>query len=88
MLRAPSDDFTVVRLRTLILTALRVEYEAVRRHLANLQEHTHVQGTVYELGEFRASSGLIWEVCIAEIGAGNASAAQETERAIAFSNRR
>jgi len=64
-----------------ILTALSVEYLAVRDHLTNLQEVTHPQGTVYEQGDFESTSQS-WEVGIAEVGAGNPRAALEAERAI------
>ena len=69
--------------RAVILTALPVEYLAVRTHLTNLQEEMHPQGTIYERGKFVAN-GQIWEVGIAEVGAGNAGAAVEAERAIAY----
>jgi nucleoside phosphorylase len=69
--------------RAVILTALSVEYLAVRHHLACLQEEIHPQGTIYERGEF-AANGQTWEVGIVEIGAGNAGAAVEAERAIAY----
>ena len=72
------------RPRAVILTAIRVEYEAIRSQLTNLREHSHEHGTVYEIGDFTASSGFVWQVCLAEIGPGNAGAAQETERALAF----
>lgn len=65
-----------------ILTALPVEYLAVRTHLTNLQEEMHPQGTIYERGIF-AANGQTWEVGLAEVGAGNAGAAAEAERAIA-----
>jgi nucleoside phosphorylase len=65
-----------------ILTALSVEYLAVRHHLTALQEVTHSQGTIYEKGQFMAN-GKTWEVGIVEIGAGNPGAASEAERAIA-----
>jgi nucleoside phosphorylase len=65
-----------------ILTALPVEYLAVRDRLTNPQEETHPQGTVYERGRFVAE-GQVWEVGIVEIGAGNVGAALEAERAIA-----
>jgi nucleoside phosphorylase len=63
--------------RAVILTALAVEYQAVREHLTAITEHTHPKGTVYETGRFEE-----WEVLIAETGPGNQSAAVETERAI------
>jgi nucleoside phosphorylase len=66
-----------------ILTALPVEYLAVRTHLTDLQEQMHPQGTIYERGKF-AANGREWEVGIAEVGAGNAGAAIEAERAIAY----
>ena len=64
----------------LVLTALRVEYEAVRAHLTDLAEETHQAGTVYETGIFEGGDS-VWKVCIAEIGAQNATAAFEAERA-------
>lgn len=66
-----------------ILTALQVEYIAVRSYLTNLEEETHPQGTIYQRGTF-ADSEQEWEVGIAEVGAGNASSAVEAERAIAY----
>lgn len=68
-----------------ILTAILVEYVAVRGHLSNLKEETHPQGTVYERGNFTAN-GKIWEVVVGEIGAGNSAAAIEAERAISHFN--
>lgn len=70
-------------MRAIILTALRVEYVAVRAHLSNFQEHVHPQGTIYERGIFSTPHGR-WEVIIAEIGAGGTSAAMEAERAITY----
>ncbi len=69
--------------KAVILTALPVEYKAVRTHLTDLQEETHPQGTVYEIGRF---SSIIrsWEVGIVEIGEGNPAAALEAERAIQY----
>lgn len=68
-----------------ILTALPVEYMAVRTHIADLREEMHPQGTIYERGKFVANA-TSWEVGIVEVGAGNAGAAVEAERAIAYFN--
>jgi nucleoside phosphorylase len=70
-------------LRAVILTALPVEFEAVRSFLSNITERQHPQGNVYEQGTF-SSDGKTWDIGIAEIGAGNPMAAMETERAIEF----
>jgi nucleoside phosphorylase len=70
-------------LRAVILTALPVEFKAVRSFLADITERQHPQGNVYERGEF-SSDGKTWDIGIAEIGAGNPMAAMETERAIEF----
>lgn len=69
--------------RAVILTALPVEFKAVRSFLDNLTERSHPQGNVYEQGTF-SSDGKTWEIGIAEIGVGNPMAAMETERAIEF----
>ena len=66
-----------------ILTALPVEYLAVRAHLQALQEEVHAQGKIYERGTFSAA-GQEWEIGIVEIGEGNVRAALEAERAIAY----
>jgi nucleoside phosphorylase len=71
--------------RAVIITALPIEYLAVRDRLTNLQERIHPNGTIYELGEFVAGDRT-WHVGIVEIGAGNADAALEAERAIAYFN--
>ncbi|BCM93368.1 5'-methylthioadenosine/S-adenosylhomocysteine nucleosidase [Abditibacteriota bacterium] len=68
----------------IILTALPIEYAAVRAHLTHCKEVVH-RGTVYEKGIF-ASNGRTWTVAIAEVGAGNSGAAFEAERAISFFN--
>jgi nucleoside phosphorylase len=66
-----------------ILTAIPIEYRAVRAHLTNLQEEIHPEGTIYERGNF-LSNGQSWQIGIVEIGAGNAEAAVETKRAIDY----
>jgi nucleoside phosphorylase len=71
------------RRQALILTALPVEYGAVRTHLNQLREEVHPQGTIYERGTFQAGDH-IWDVAIAQIGAGNSGAAAEAERAINY----
>jgi nucleoside phosphorylase len=71
--------------RAIILTAISVEYMAVRFHLTDLQEEMHLQGTIYERGKFVANA-TSWEVGIVEVGAGNTSAGVEAERAIAYFN--
>ena len=69
--------------RAVILTALYVEYLAVRNRLSNLREEVHTQRTVYERGQFLAEDQS-WEVGIVEIGPGNPGAAVEAERAVAY----
>ncbi len=74
------------RRQAMVLTAIPVEYQAVRAHLCDIAEVKHHRGTVYEQGRFVCSDGDSWSVGIVEIGAGNAGAAFETERAIDFFN--
>jgi tetratricopeptide (TPR) repeat protein/nucleoside phosphorylase len=71
--------------RAVILTALAVEYMAVRAHLTGLREEAHPEGTLYERGQFRSESST-WEVLLVEVGAGNPRAAFETERALQYFN--
>ena len=66
-----------------ILTALRIEFEAVRDHLADVHSVVHPRGTQYEIGNFQAA-GVSLRVAIVQTGAGNAGAAVECERAIAY----
>ena len=61
-----------------IVTALPLEFEAVRRHLHNVTNEVGNHGTRYELGEFEDA-----RVAIVETGAGNVDAAVEVETAIA-----
>ncbi|MGB0383442.1 MAG: tetratricopeptide repeat protein [Ardenticatenaceae bacterium] len=71
--------------RAVILTALEVEYMAVRAHLTELKEEIHSSGTIYERGTFWANEHT-WEVGIVEIGAGNTTAALEAQSAIQHFN--
>jgi nucleoside phosphorylase len=64
-----------------ILTAIPVEYLAVRSHLQDPKEVVHPSGTVYEVGRFGSGPGA-WTVAIVETGAGNDAAAVELERAV------
>lgn len=61
----------------LIVTALPSERAAVLRHLKNIHSVKHDAGNEYTIGEF-----LSWQVCVAQIAAGNSSASLETERAV------
>lgn len=69
--------------KAVILSALQVEYAAVRAHLKNIKEVRHPVGTIYEKGIFQEGE-IIWEVGLAETGKENDSAAVEAERAIRF----
>lgn len=81
-----SDATSATKYRAVILTALRLEYLAVRAQITDIEEKTHPQGTVYEQGRFIDASGKTWTVTLVEIGAGNPAAALETERAVSFTN--
>lgn len=64
-----------------IMTALDLEYRAVRSHLSNLRSLIHPAGTVYESGIFACEEAQ-WRVILAETGVGNNIAAIETSRAL------
>jgi 5'-methylthioadenosine/S-adenosylhomocysteine nucleosidase len=66
-------------MKVVIITALPLEFQAVKGFLKNCQEIEHPHGNVYETGKYQN-----WEVELVEIGQGNAKAAAETERAIEF----
>lgn len=63
-----------------ILTALNLEYEAVRDRLTDLQVHRHAAGTRFEVGRIGQSD---CRVALALVGKGNHPAAVLAERAIA-----
>ena len=73
----PDDDEPA---DVVILTALPVEYLAVRQHLAGPVRLRVSRGTRYEVGVF-AGGRRRWSVAIAEIGAGNDAASRQFERA-------
>ncbi|GHI91941.1 5'-methylthioadenosine/S-adenosylhomocysteine nucleosidase [Streptomyces olivaceus] len=62
-----------------ILTALNLEYQAVRRKLADPQVHRHERGTRFEVGTVPGSS---CRVALGLTNKGNSSAAVIAERAI------
>lgn len=62
-----------------VLTALNVEYNAVRARLTNIRTHLHPRGTRFEIGNVRGGSA---EVVLGMTGKGNHPAAVIAERAI------
>jgi len=68
--------------RVVIVTALRLEYAAVRSQLRDIKEVHHDQGTIYEVGML-IDTTYPWEVALVLSGMGNVAAGIETERAIA-----
>ncbi|MFB9907591.1 5'-methylthioadenosine/S-adenosylhomocysteine nucleosidase family protein [Allokutzneria oryzae] len=68
----------MTRPAAVICTALAVEYNAVRAHLAGeITEHSR-NGTLYEVGAFGR-----WTVALLQAGMGNVSTSQQLERAVA-----
>ncbi len=76
-------DSTTRRLCAVILTAIPIEYKAVRSHLSQLHEVTHPHGNVYECGIF-TTENQTWDIVIIEIGAGDVGSALAAERAISY----
>ncbi|WFB10939.1 hypothetical protein LRS74_30770 [Streptomyces sp. LX-29] len=64
-----------------VLTALPLEYAAVRAYLEDLRPCAHRAGTLFEVGTV---PGTAWRVALAEIGTGSQGAAVITERAAAL----
>ncbi|MHA6802972.1 5'-methylthioadenosine/S-adenosylhomocysteine nucleosidase family protein [Salinifilum ghardaiensis] len=62
-----------------VLTALNLEYDAVRRRLVNPQLQLHERGTRFEVGALRGTS---CQIALALTNKGNQSAAVLAERAI------
>jgi tetratricopeptide (TPR) repeat protein len=68
--------------RAVIITTHEVDCQAVTRHLINLEEEVHPEGTIYYLGQFGVETSGSWDVAICEVSETNADVAGETERAI------
>lgn len=68
--------------RIVFLTALPVEYRALRAHLTDLTERT-LPDFVYEQGKF-TSTNSNWEVFLSETGQGNNAAGLAAERAVKY----
>lgn len=66
-----------------ILTALPLEYQAVRAHLSDIREEVHPEGTIYERGHFLTQNQR-WEIGLVETRMGNARAAFEAGRALDY----
>ncbi|MBB5081796.1 5'-methylthioadenosine/S-adenosylhomocysteine nucleosidase [Nonomuraea endophytica] len=66
-------------MKAVFLTALDLEYQAVRSHLAGIRTHRHRAGTRFEVGRL-ANGGC--DVALGLVGKGNQPAAVLTERAI------
>jgi nucleoside phosphorylase len=67
--------------RVVILTALEVEYAAVRTHLRGLRPVVHPSGTIFEVG---TAAGSAQQVALAVTGEGSQNSAVLTERAAAL----
>lgn len=72
-------------MKTLILTAIPVEYKAIREKLTNLEEIETPDGTIFEKGIFTIPEKEL-EVVIGQCGMGNINSAIYTERAIKATN--
>jgi nucleoside phosphorylase len=78
--RTPVDRF-LRRSCVVILTALDLEYQAVRAHLDNPRTCQHPEGTFFEIGRVNSSS---CRLAVVRTGQGNTPAALIAERAIAM----
>lgn len=84
MIHLRNDNIDEVLPCAVILTAIPVEYEAVREHLADLAEEIY-KGTIYERGSFQGNTKQ-WQVGIAQVGMGNVLSGMHAERAINYFN--
>lgn len=64
-----------------VLTALPVEFQAVREHMVDVTERIHPAGTMFYIG--RLPGGPRW-VALVEVGPGNRDAAVIAERAVSL----
>jgi nucleoside phosphorylase len=62
-----------------VLTALDLEYKAVRKHLKDIEQHRHSSGTRFEIGTV---NGTDCRIALGLVGVGNSSSAVLAERAI------
>lgn len=71
--------------RAIIVTPLSLELNAVLAHLSDesIEEIEHSTGKIYLRGRLRSRKAN-WDLLIAEIGMGDPTAAQETQKAIDF----
>ena len=81
-LKVKQDKNNMTLPTIVILTAINVEYKAVKMHLKNIVEHTTSNGTIYEGGEFNFQGEKIANIIIRETGSKNTTASHETEKAL------
>jgi adenosylhomocysteine nucleosidase len=70
--------------KILIQTALRLEFDAVKAFLSDIKPVAHPETQSMYIDGYYKSGHTVFEVLVAETGAGNARAADETSRAISF----
>jgi len=70
-------------MKTVIITALELEYKTVRKSIDCLEEIISPEGTIYEKGKY-VLNDLDIEIFLVQTGVGNERAAIETGRAISF----
>ncbi|MER5604141.1 tetratricopeptide repeat protein [Streptomyces sp. NPDC002265] len=75
------DFMSRIQPTAVILTALAVEYDAVRAHLMDTQERVHDNGTRVEHGRL---GNTPWSVAIAELGTGAVNAAALTTQIVGW----
>ena len=77
----PTKKTNMTKKKVLILTAIDVEYRAVKSFVENYNQITHPEtNTIYGVGTY----GSKWDVALYETEPGNSNAAIEAERAINF----